>query len=273
MSARMLSSNGIALPDDARHVGRLTDSCADDLGTGRARQRLLEDGYVLLRDALPRARVLDIRQAYLSLFGQAGAVRDLPAYGVARHPAHDFVRGTAFKRFAEEPVFRDIAQILLGGPVERINRTPLRHFLPGQKAASRAHIDGTYIAGTPQDIVTLWVPLGDCPVEAGGLIYLEGSHQGGLLDDGARQAAPIDRPGDRRPITHDLKWMAEQTARRWLVTDYRAGDVIVHTPLIVHASLDSVSDQPRISTDIRFIRAGVPHDPRWLDDWSADDGY
>jgi hypothetical protein len=287
MITKQLNSNGISLPYSEKYIGRLTDSDLADLKGDVARRRLAEDGYVLFRRALPRETVLDIREAYFKRFPadlvQNGDRRrgafsghmppGLPKHGVAGHPAYDFVRGDIFNGFADHPTLRRIAEALLDGPVERIIRTPLRHFTKGQNVASRAHVDRTYIEGEPNDVLTLWVPLGDCPVEAGGLTYLEGSHYDVSLEEISRETAPNDRPHDRRPITHDLKWMSDVTKRRWLIADYEAGDVIAHTPGIVHASLDPDSDLIRLSTDIRFVKAGVPSDPRWRQHWSADDGY
>lgn len=287
MQIKQLNSNGIGLPATREYVGRLVDSALADLNGDVARERLAGDGYVLFRQALPRETVLDVRQAYFELFPadlvQSGDRRSglfsgrapsgVPKHGVAGHPAHAFVRSDVFNRFADHPTLRRIAETLLEGPAERIMRTPLRHFMKGQSVASRAHVDRTYIQGEPNDVLTLWVPLGDCPVDAGGLTYLEGSHHDVSLEQISRDAAPTDRPNDRRPLTHDLKWMSDVTKRRWLVADYRAGDVVAHTPGIVHASFDPESDLMRLSTDIRFIRAGVPCDPRWRQHWSADDGF
>ncbi len=191
MSNRLLSSNGIRLPDDDRYVGPLNETELAELETGEARKRLEEDGYVLLRGLLPREEVLDMRERYLRRFPtdlvQDGDFRrgafsgrlpeGMTKHGFSGHPAHDFVRDEAFQRFADQPALRDLSAALLGGPVERIKRTPLRHFMKGQKTASRAHIDGVYISGTPEEILTLWIPLGDCPVEVGGLVYLEESHR------------------------------------------------------------------------------------------------
>lgn len=42
---------------------------------------------------------------------------------------------------------------------------------------------------------------------------------------------------------------------------------------IIHASLDVLGAEPRVSADVRFIPAGEPPDPRWLRPWSGDDGY
>ncbi len=108
---------------------------------------------------------------------------------------------------------------MLGGAVERLRRTPVRHFVPGRPASSRAHIDGTYVEAAAADLVTLWVPLGDCPLASGGLVYLEDSHEEQGISERVRDVAPYDRPDDRRPLTHDLKWMSEHTGRRRLVTD------------------------------------------------------
>ena len=81
-----------------------------------------------------------------------------------------------------------------------------------------------------------------------------------------------DRPSDTRPISHDLDWTAEQLGGRWLYADYRAGDVAIHSPHLIHASLDTQTDMMRMSVDVRFLPRGVDPDPRWLTKWSGDDG-
>src|SRR5262249_20940431 len=152
-------------------------------------------------------------------------------------------------------------------------RTPLRHFVRGSKVSSRAHMDRTYLNCAVDSCVTIWVPLGDCPLRAGGLLYLEKSHASRAIETMCRECGPTDRTDDRRPLTHDLKWLAEATGLRWLGTDCRAGDVILHSPVIVHASTDPQIDPMRVSTDIRFLRADAHDDSRWQRDWAADDGY
>ncbi len=287
MAEPVLSSNGIALPNTSRYVGVLRESTLQDVDDGTASHHLVRDGYVLIKGALPRDEVLTVRESYLSLFPpelfrdgdlRCGAYSgrmpdDLPPHGINGHPAHQFVRSRVFLEFADRPVLRRIAEALLNGPVERVQRTPLRHFIHSRPTASRAHTDGDYIVGDAHEVVTLWLPIGDCPIEAGALVYLEDSHHEASLAPIRRGAAPTDRPQDRRPITHDLKWLADVTGKRWLMTNFEAGDVIAHTAGIVHASLDPASDMMRISTDIRFIRSGSTCDPRWAQDWSADDGY
>jgi hypothetical protein len=270
MTAGLLTSNGSPIPFSPQYFAELkaTDPALD---ASALRAQFAEDGYVLLRGALPAEVVRKMRAAYLSLFEGRSA---LPSHGFEGHPAYEFVRSEEFRAFADLPAFRDIAETFFEAPAARIHRTPLRHFIPGRKIASRAHMDRTYIDGVAADIVTLWVPLGDSPLVSGGLLYLEDSHKDCDLETVVREEAPRDRANDARPLTHDLKWIADRTRRRWLWADYKAGDVVVHSPTIVHASTDpGETELMRISTDIRFHRSGSPVDPRWSQDWSADDGY
>ncbi len=286
MTAATLTSNGAPIPFTSDYFAdlRVTEPV---LEADALRARYAADGYVMLRGLVPADAVLDLREAYLKQFATdfckngdarrgafSGRMPELPRHGFKGHPAYDFVRSDTFNAFADQPIFKILAEAFFNAPAERIRRTPLRHFVPGRKFASRAHMDRTYMDGVPNDIVTMWVPLGDSPLVAGSLVYLEDSHHDEQLERAVRAAAPMDRANDNRPLTHDLKWISEQTGRRWLSADFKAGDVVIHSPTIVHASTDpGETDYMRISTDIRFHRAGSPVDPRWTGDWSADDGY
>jgi ectoine hydroxylase-related dioxygenase (phytanoyl-CoA dioxygenase family) len=66
--------------------------------------------------------------------------------------------------------------------------------------------------------------------------------------------------------------VAERLGRRWRWADYQSGDVTVHSPHLVHASLDTTTDAMRLSADLRFLRRGQPADARWLVAWAGDDG-
>ncbi len=277
------TSNGVPVPTAPAYFGRLREAPA------RAdwRAQYLEDGYLVLRGVLPADAVMAARAAYLARF-DAELCRDgdyragvfsgvlpegLPAHGVAGHPAHDFVRSSDFEALADAPIFADVAAALLAAPVKRVPRTPLRHFIKGTHRASRAHTDRTYLDEPVESCVTLWVPIGDCPMAAGALMYLEKSHKDIGIESRLRDGAPSDRTSDDRPISHDLGWVATQAQSRWLTADFQAGDLVAHVPTIVHASLDPAMDYMRVSTDLRFLRAETPLDARWQDHWAADDGY
>jgi hypothetical protein len=279
------TSNGIPVPFDDQHFAPLRDSAALHGDVEALRSRYQEDGYLYLRGVLDRAAVMEVRSAYFATF-PAGYLRDattpadgifsgfrpeLPAHGVAGHPAHSFVRSRQFASFATNPYLEDLAVRVLGGPVQRLPRAIVRHFDCSRPVASRAHIDYSYLDQGSDRLLTMWIPLGDCPRPTGGLVYLEGSHRL-PASSYERLRSVTDRPGDSRAISHDLAWVAGQLGRRWLWADYQAGDVTMHSPHIVHASLDTTTDAMRLSADLRFLRRGERADTRWLQAWAGDDG-
>ncbi|MEU7671864.1 phytanoyl-CoA dioxygenase family protein [Streptomyces huasconensis] len=283
-----LSSNGVPIPCTPELFGPLRPS-ADLLpprDPAALRARLHADGYLYLPGLLDRSEVLRLRGRYFSLFPPgllaAGTTPEdgifsgrepagLPEYGVAGHPAHTFVRSAAFDRFVSDPALASLAALLLGAEARMLPRRILRHFHRGARRASRAHVDFDYMDRGSPTVVTLWIPVGDCPPRTGTLVYLEGSHR--LPPE---EYAPLrditDRPADRRQICHDLELTARTLGRRWLWADFAAGDVMVHVPRVIHASLDTTTDAMRLSADVRFVRAADTPDPRWLTPWSADDG-
>jgi ectoine hydroxylase-related dioxygenase (phytanoyl-CoA dioxygenase family) len=282
----VLTSNGIAVAFDERHFAPLRDSGDARSDPAELRDRYAEDGYLYLPGLLDRDMVLALRQAYFTEFDpgylRVGTSRadgifsgqrspDLPAHGVAGHPAYAFVRGSRFQAFADDSRLAALAAAVLGGPVRRLPRAIVRHFDRSFPRASRAHVDYSYLNRGSDQLLTSWIPLGDCPRPTGGLVYLEGTHRlPGSSFDGLRRVT--DRPGDERAISHDLGWVAGQLGRRWRWADYQAGDVTVHSPHIVHASRDTTTDAMRLSADLRYLREGEPADGRWLHAWAGDDG-
>lgn len=281
-----LTSNGMAVPFDEQHFAPLRDS-SDLLSRPVALQaRYADDGYLYLRGVLDRDAVLDLRAAYFAAF-DAGYLRHgtspdegifsgrrptrLPAHGVPGHPAHAFVRSARFEAFAADPRLETLAAGVLGGPVARLPRAIVRHFDRSSPTASRAHVDYSYLDQGSDQLLTVWIPLGDCPPPTGGLVYLDGSHQIERSSFDCLRTIS-DRPGDTRAISHDLAWVSDRLGRRWRWADYQAGDVTVHSPHIVHASLDTTTAAMRLSADLRFLRQGQRADERWMQAWAGDDG-
>jgi ectoine hydroxylase-related dioxygenase (phytanoyl-CoA dioxygenase family) len=282
---RLVSSNGVRVSFDDETFAPQQESSRDD--PERLRASFRENGYVLLRGLLDRETVLQLRADYFARFDPAllapgTTPRDgiwsgttpegLPPYGTEGHPAHAFVRTAAFDSFTRSPALTEVAETLLGGAAELMPRRILRHFDRSSPRASRAHVDYDYMDRGSDQVVTAWIPLGDCPVECGGLVYLERSHlvPSEELD---RLRDYTDRPQDRRPVSNDLGRTAEALGGRWLWSDYRAGDVAFHSPHLVHASLDNTGDVMRLSADLRFRRRDAAADERWNGDWAADDGF
>ena len=67
--------------------------------------------------------------------------------------------------------------------------------------------------------------------------------------------------------------MADRFNSRWLIADYEAGDMVIHSPYMIHAATQNHDplNRMRLSTDIRYQRADDSIDPRWAKNWVPDD--
>jgi hypothetical protein len=281
----MLTSNGYRLDESPARLGGLVavpDGERNDRdGLWR---RLRRDGYLYLRGALDPDVVLGFRRYYFESLAGTGLVRrgSDPAIGLAGEGADraalrevlfgEVVPGAAYHAFCTQPAIRDWYAWFLGGETFLHRRKIIRHTAPrenGIGTATQAHYDLVYLRDGTDRVLSSWIPLGDCPLELGGLIYLEGSHLRVLREEAE---GTLKRPA--ASITADLPGLADEYDARWLVADYAAGDLVVHTAHTVHAALDNVNTGGvmRLSTDIRYQRADQPIDRRWQQHWNDRDG-
>jgi hypothetical protein len=287
-SKRVLTSNGYRLDPAADRLGRLvpvSDGEREDPAALRA--RFDRDGYLFLPGFFEPEIVLRFRRDYFAKLAPSGLTRSGtdPVDGIAG-PAggldrallrgilfREIVPGEAYLGLCRHPALIRFFERFLGTDEVHLHRRKIiRHVGPGESgigAATHAHYDLLYLREGTDRVVSSWIPLGDCPIERGPLIYLEGSHHRVR----AREAAGTTR----RPaasITADLPSLAEEYDARWLVTDFAAGDLMVHDAHLIHASLDNHDPHGviRLSTDIRFQAAAEPIDGRWQNHWHDQDG-
>lgn len=282
----MLTSNGYVLDESPSRLGELVPVPDAELHDREALwRRLRRDGYVYLRGALDPDAVLSFRRYYFGALSDTGLLRhgSDPGAGLAgdgepdpgglRHVLfRQVVPGETYLRFCTQPAIRDFYGWLLGGTPFLHRRKIIRHTVPGRTGigtATQAHYDLVYIREGTDRVLSSWIPLGDCPLDRGGLVYLEGSHHRVLAEE---RAGRIRRPA--ASITADLPALAESHDSRWLVADYAAGDMVVHSAYVVHAALDNVDPcgVMRLSTDIRYQRRDEPIDWRWQQHWHDRDG-
>jgi ectoine hydroxylase-related dioxygenase (phytanoyl-CoA dioxygenase family) len=291
-----LRSNGFALDMGVDRLGRLTPS---DPGEPVAvlRERFDGDGYLWLKHFLTRDDVLDFRRHFFAQFADTGLMKpgSRPVDGIWSGDEHDserarkrlmeVVRTAAYEAFCMHPRLWRFMDTFVDGPSYLHKRKLIRYTRPGDPSATGAHYDLTYLRGGTDRLVTAWIPVGDTPVVMGGLVYLEGSHRNGrdMEADFAREHAHL--PADQRIlsfnrtmndggwITKDLPSLATRLDARWLVADYEAGDVVLHSPYTIHAAtVNDVTDgRMRLSTDIRYQNVRDEIDARWANHWSLGD--
>lgn len=283
-----LTSNGHRLDSGDRRMGRLEpvpEAERHDLGALRA--RFARAGYLYLPGFFERATILDFRSYYFAALAECGLIRpgSDPVEGVAasvdgldrgqlRLLLFDrIVPGPRYEALCRAPALVAFHEWFLGTDAVHLHRRKIiRHVGPGESGigtATQAHYDLVYLREGTDQVISSWIPLGDCPIVQGPLIYLEGSHHRVLADEAAGR---LGRPA--ASITADLPALAEQYDSRWLVTDFTAGDLMVHSPHIIHASLDNhdLRGRFRLSTDIRYQAASDPLDARWQNHWHDQDG-
>jgi ectoine hydroxylase-related dioxygenase (phytanoyl-CoA dioxygenase family) len=296
LAVNQLSSNGYNLEMTPQRLGWLTPSDPfEPLETLRRRYR--QQGYIWLKGILPRQKVLDFRRRFFESVLETGLI-DLNfdvEEGIYSGGGEDraainralmtFVRSAAFESFClMEDIWRFYDQFLEGASYLH-KRKIVRHNRPFDKNTTGAHYDLIYLRGGTNRLCTSWIPAGDIPVEMGGLIYLEDSDAWGRRMEAEYQEKSEYLPPEERVsaynrhmdntgwMTKDLPSLAERVGTRWLVADYEAGDMVVHSPYMIHAATVNTSRDGRIrlSTDIRYQRVQDEIDARWQNHWSLDD--
>ncbi|MHC6219712.1 phytanoyl-CoA dioxygenase family protein [Arthrobacter sp. MMS24-S77] len=282
----MVTSNGYELDDSPVRLGYLEPVPTTERGDRDSLwSRLRRDGYLYLTNHLDAGMVESFREHYFSQMVGTGLLEPGtdPATGVGATGAVDLgkvreilfgeiVPGAAYEALTSHPAIHGWFEWLLEGEVHLHKRKIIRHIRPGEAGigtATQAHYDLIYLREGSERVLSMWIPLGDCPVEMGGLTYLEGSHHWAMADERERG---LQRPA--ASMTADLPALADEHDGRWLLADYRAGDVMVHSSYMVHAGTDNVDplNRIRLSTDIRYQRASEPIDWRWQEHWNYNDG-
>ena len=223
------------------------------------RRQLRDDGYLFLRDILPTEEVLGLRKSILEFCQEAGWLRDGANLmdGLTDHapilegqeewrPVYAKLQSLeAFHRLKLHHQVHKIMEDIFQESVFALPMTIARIAFPrDNERGTQPHQDWLYVGGSTE-IISCWAPLGDVPVEVGGLKLLVGSHKSGFL-----VPRPAPGPGGNIvPIDSNLEWFQ---------TDYRMGDLLLFKSLTVHAAADNhTQDVLRLSIDFRY--AGESH--------------
>lgn len=294
--ANQLKSNGFILEGNERRLGRLTPS-NPQAPIAQLREQFDAQGYLWLKGVLDRQGVFAFRKRFFAAFAETGLLKPgtdpgegIYSGGGEDHKQiaklyHEIVRWCAYEAFClQQPIWEFYEQLFDGAPYLH-KRKIIRHTKPFESAATGAHYDLTYLRAGTDQVATSWIPIGDVPVEMGGLVYLEGSHTWGVRmeEEFREQNHTLSREEQINAynknmsstgwLTKDLPHLADRLDTRWLIADYEAGDMVIHSAYMIHAATTNESHEGRLrlSTDIRFQRVRDEIDVRWNNHWSMDD--
>ena len=117
------------------------------------------------------------------------------------------------------------------------------------------HQDASYWPLTPSKTATIWLAIDDADVENGCMRFLTGSHEYGHL---------TYRPSS--PDEHNVLDQTVENAEQYgtpVDVELRAGEVSIHSDLLLHGSEANDSDRRRCGLTLRYCAADVRADLDW----------
>jgi hypothetical protein len=267
-----LVSNGSILDMTPDRLGWLEPS-NPDLPLDGLRETYRQHGYLWLKGFFERNVVLDFHRFFFeSILSGAKSYFEV-------------ISSQEYEEFCTMPRLWNFYQAFLEGQPYLHKRKIIRFTQPGEDHCTGGHYDLIYLRAGTDHFCTSWIPLGDTPVEMGGVIYLQGSDVVGRQLESEFRVKNATLPPEERIsaynrnmrengwISTNLVEMANRFQSRWLIADYEAGDMVIHSPYMIHAATlnHDPLERARLSTDIRYQRVDEPADARWANNWTLGD--
>ena len=219
------------------------------------KQRLDRDGYLFIRQLLPRDAVMRVRGRLLEKAAKGGWLDE-------NRPIEDGIANqTAACKDPEEPYIKVFRNLWADEELHRLrtHREVLNFFegVFGEPAlahpsfvqrnifpqrhdfdfTTQPHQDKVHIGGDTN--YAMWAPIGDCPVEKGALAIATGSHRFGVLDTKVGSGAggmdiSVPIPGE------------------WVTGSFSAGDALIFADETVHQAVPNQTNELRQSFDARY---------------------
>ncbi len=258
-------------------MGELSDSSGCLADPPELQRRLKNEGYLLLRQVLDQDCVLAARQEILEALMDVGEIEPPAIRGVFSGTSRRLERpeglGAFWKSVSEGPLIRQVTHgIQLREIMDRVFGEPsrpqdylfIRVAPPGR--STDLHYDHPFFARGSQRIHTVWLALGEVPLEEGPLVVVQGSNRFSDLIDRARSIDYDSTASPRVMVETDAVTLARQRRVKLLTTDFHPGDLAVFGMHTLHGSLDNRSEagRVRLSCDVRFQPAADPLDDRYF---------
>ena len=255
-------------------LGELRDSSPllDDMSAIHTRMK--EDGFLLLRGLIDRNKVLRARETILAHMAEQNALTPntpllegvMPNGGrsVQMMGRKGIVQHANVLNVIESTELFDFFEDYFGEPALTFNYKWLRGV--GNEEYTGAHCDYVYMGQGSPNLHTVWIPMGDTPVDQGTLTMCpESNHLPSFAKlRGTYGQMDVDRDKTDGWFTKDPMEIVETFGSRWLTSEFCAGDVMIFGMHTMHASTTNLTDRFRLSCDVRFQPASEPADKRWV---------
>ncbi|NQX67147.1 phytanoyl-CoA dioxygenase family protein [Paenibacillus alba] len=242
--------------------------------TEALRERLAEDGYLLIRGLHDRNQVLSARTEFLQSMQEMGRLD--PASPLEQGVIGSENKGAMWGKSADElkdsfPQFlnvvnsssvMDFFERLLGGAALTYDYKWPRAV--GHGGNTGAHYDIVYMGRGTKNVYTMWTPFGDTSLELGTLALCLGSQH---FDKIKQTYGEMDVDRDNVAtgwFSEDPVEIVDTFGGQWATTTFEAGDAIIFGMYMMHASLNNTTNRYRLSADTRYQLAAEPADERWM---------
>ncbi len=222
--------------------------------------RIAEDGYLFFRQLQDPVMLTELRRQLLTTMQEGGWIKQgtNPLDGIAEPGVqctegdleytdvyHQVYRNQLFHESAHSNVMLKTVSDITGREMIPQPQKVARLWFPKYTAhTTPIHQDFVHFQGTYENL-TCWAPVGNCPIELGGLAVLKGSHRvGHVLEHHFSLGA-----GSLMIDEQDY----ESLGLQWQTTNYEIGDTLIFPALTIHMALPNVTeDRLRVSLDNRY---------------------
>jgi ectoine hydroxylase-related dioxygenase (phytanoyl-CoA dioxygenase family) len=151
----------------------------------------------------------------------------------------------SFHDFPTHPALMSVSQKLLQSePFVHPRRIGRVTFPQYTVATTPPHQDHFYIRGAVETY-SCWIPLGECPIELGGLAVWPNSQSKGFIDHTEHSPGAVGGRGV--PV--------DESEAVWHVSDFGLGDALFFHSYTIHKAMPNVTpNRLRVSTDNRYQR-------------------
>ena len=243
---------------------RVSNDAVDD--PVELQRRIADEGYLFFRQLQNPANMRELRSVMMAKIQEAGWLlpHTDPVDGIAdiskqcTEGDREYTAGysqvyklEAFHRAGHWPEVTQMIEKIMGRPSLPHPHQISRIWFPKYtEHTTPMHQDFVHFQGNFETL-TSWAPIGDCPIELGGLAVIPGSHKVERVLDhhfslgAGGLAVDVDQEEEIEPI--------------WYSTDYEAGDTLIFPALMIHRALPNYTeDRLRISLDNRYFAVGDP---------------
>ena len=227
------------------------------------RHRISEDGYVFFKQLQAPDKLRALRREMLTTMQEGGwlvagtdpmdGIADISTQCTEGDPEytdvyHEVYKLEAFHRSGHWHEVVDMVEKIVGREVLPHPQKIARLWFPKYTAhTTPIHQDFVHFQGNFQTY-TCWAPVGDCPIELGGLAILPGSHK------------------VNKVMEHHFSLGAgslcvneDELSGEWHSTNYEVGDTLIFPALTIHKALPNLTeDRLRVSLDNRYQAVDDP---------------